>query len=134
MDIACHGGKIYAVFHQLRLETTLKKMTGPTVFVAAMEPSRVASHESRKVCPRRLYQQVEMILHKGKSIKLHARNMQAVCQLGEKPLAVIGTPEDESPTIATARDMINGVRKIDAWWTCHVITVSLVPTVDNRES
>ena len=43
-----------------------------------------------------------MILHQGESVKLHARRVQAVRQLREKPLAVIVIPEDDSPPIATA--------------------------------
>ena len=35
-----------------------------------------------------------MIVHEGEGVKLHARRVQAVCQLREKPLAVIVTPED----------------------------------------
>jgi len=75
-----------------------------------------------------------MILHEGESVKLHARHVQAVCQLREKPLAVVVTPEDETPPIATAGDMVNGIRKVDTWWACRAVRVSSSPTVGNTES
>jgi hypothetical protein len=41
--------------------------------------------------------------------------VQVVGQLGEKPPAVVVTVKDLRPAIATAGDMIDGVRKINAW-------------------
>jgi hypothetical protein len=70
-----------------------------------------------------------MILHQGESVKLHARRVQAVCQLREKPLAVIIAPEDDSPSIATAGDMVDGIRKIDAWWACHAVRIPFPSSV-----
>ena len=135
VDIASYGRKINVVFRQFRLEPALEEMARATVLVAGIKcvPRKQPLHESRKIRPRRLYEQMEVIFHQHEGVKLYARRVQAVCQLREKPLAVIVAPEDDSPRIATAGDMVNGVRKIDAWWACHAVSVSFSPTVGNRE-
>jgi hypothetical protein len=42
-----------------------------------------------------------MIRKQGESVKLHARRVQAVCKLREKPPAVIIAPKDDPPSVAT---------------------------------
>ena len=76
---------------------------------------------------------MEVIFHQHEGVKLYARHVQAVRQLREKPLAVTVAPEDDSPRIATAGDMVNGVRKIDAWWAYHAVGVSFSQSVGNRD-
>jgi hypothetical protein len=53
---------------------------------------------------------------------LHAAfaKVQVVGQLGEKSPAVIVAVKDLRPAIAAAGDMIDGVRKVDAWRARHV--------------
>ena len=75
-----------------------------------------------------------MIVLQCERVKLHARGMQAVCQLRHKPLAVIIIPEDDSPPIAAAGDVVNSIREIVSWWLCHAQRVVPAPMAGHSES
>ncbi len=65
-----------------------------------------------------------MVVEQDISVEHDGREVQVVGQLPEESLAVIVAPEDLGATIAAAGHMIDGVRKIDAWWTRHAVRIS----------
>ncbi len=60
-----------------------------------------------------------MIFHEDIGLEVDGTQVQMVPQLGEETPAVVIAVKNVRPAVAAAGDMIDGVRKIDAWWTRH---------------
>ena len=60
---------------------------------------------------------MKLLVHEDVSVKHNPRRLQVVGQLAEESLAVPVIPEDIRAAVAAGGDMIEGVRKINAWRT-----------------
>ena len=63
------------------------------------------------------------VVHEHVGVEHDARHLQVLRQLAEEPLTVVVSPEDLRSAVAAARNMIDGIRKIDPWWARHVARI-----------
>ena len=75
--------------------------------------------ESAGLTPLLTQKQVDVIFHEDESIEDNGTKVQVVCQLGEKAPAVVVAVENVRAAVTAVGDVIEGVGKIDAWWTWH---------------
>jgi hypothetical protein len=121
VNVSGENGKVGLLIDQNAFVSSLKKM--PRTLVAVIEVSRIADvetpHEFTEVSKGSFNQKMKMVVHQDIAVEFYGINIHGLDKSLQKGFSIDVVPEDGLLFIATAGDVIYGIRILHPKRSCH---------------